>query len=233
MNDAAVMAWLAEQQDPRGIQHWQKLGAATAGLHSYGIGLTKLRQYAKQLGRNRALAQQLWQSQCHEAKVLALLIDDPTQISRAQAEQQVEQVGAGMLAHVFASCDATLAKAPFVMELANDWLSSEDPLRRECGYGLLYEISKFKPKKAPDDSYFLSQIARIDQQIAQQPERVQLAMATALMGIGKRNKVLNQAAIAVARAAGPIAFTSASGNCEPFDVLKHLTSERLQQQLQS
>ena len=138
-----------------------------------------------------------------------------------------------MLAHVFASCDATLAKAPFVMELANDWLSSEDPLRRECGYGLLYEISKFKPKKAPDDSYFLSQIARIDQQIAQQPERVQLAMATALMGIGKRNKVLNQAAIAVARAAGPIAFTSASGNCEPFDVLKHLTAERLQQQLQS
>lgn len=36
MNEAAVMAWLAEQQDPRGIQHWQKLGAATAGLHSYG-----------------------------------------------------------------------------------------------------------------------------------------------------------------------------------------------------
>ena len=41
-----------------------------------------------------------------------------------------------MLAHVFASCDATLAKTSFVVELADKWVKNDDPVRRECGYGL-------------------------------------------------------------------------------------------------
>ena len=56
-------------------------------------------------------------------------------------------------------------------------------------------------------------------------------MATALMGIGKRSATLNRAALAVARAAGPIEFTSASGKCEPFDVVKHLDNPRLKARL--
>ncbi len=62
--------------------------------------------------------------------------------------------------------------------------------------------------------------------IAREPEKVRLAMATALMGVGKRSAMLNAAALEVARATGPIAFTSVSGDCEPFDVVKHLTTDR-------
>ena len=51
------------------------------------------------------------------------------------------------------------------------------------------------------------------------------------MGIGKRSAVLNQAALTIALKVGPIAFSSASGDCEPFDVVKHLTSSRLQEKL--
>ena len=56
-------------------------------------------------------------------------------------------------------------------------------------------------------------------------------MGMALMGIGKRSAVLNEAALKVARAVGPIEFTSASGACEPFDVVKHLTTDRLREKL--
>ena len=51
------------------------------------------------------------------------------------------------------------------------------------------------------------------------------------MGIGKRSAALNQAALKVARDVGPIEFTSASGKCEPFDVAKHLTTDRLKEKL--
>jgi hypothetical protein len=51
------------------------------------------------------------------------------------------------------------------------------------------------------------------------------------MGIGKRSAVLNEAALKVARDVGPIEFTSASGACEPFDVVKHLTTDRLKEKL--
>ena len=40
-------------------------------------------------------------------------------LTREQAERQVEQLHGGMLVHVFSSCDATLAKTPFVVELAS------------------------------------------------------------------------------------------------------------------
>jgi hypothetical protein len=52
------------------------------------------------------------------------------------------------------------------------------------------------------------------------------------MGIGKRNKTLNQAAIRAAKAIGPVDIDYGDDNsCEPLDVLKHLTSDYLKKKL--
>lgn len=233
MTTAEVLAMLDAERDERGIKNWERLGAGTAGLRSVGIGLTRLRKMAKQIGRDHLLAQELWRTDLHEAKVLALLVDDPKRISREQAERQVEQLAGGMLAHVFASCDATLAKTSFAVALAEEWIGSDDPVRRACGHGLVYEASKLAGAKAPTDAWFLAIVERIERTIAAEPEGVRMAMGTALMGIGKRNTTLNRAALRVARQVGPIEFTSASGACEPFDVVKHLDNERLRAKLSS
>jgi len=165
MEESEVLALLEANQDERGIQNWNRPGITTGGLKSFGIGLTKLRKLAKQVGRDRDLARTLWESDVYEAKVIALLIDDPRSMTRQQAETQVEELGAGMLSHVFASCDATLAKTPFVVELADEWVRSSDTVRRCCGYGLLYEVSKLSGKKAPDERYFLDHVELIDDTI--------------------------------------------------------------------
>jgi 3-methyladenine DNA glycosylase AlkD len=231
MSVSEVLALLDAERDERGIRNWEKLGSGTAGMKSHGIGLTRLRTLAKKIGRDRKLAQALWKTDVYEARVLALLIDDPAQITRDQAEKQVEQLSGGMLAHVFASCDATLAKTPFVVELADQWVKSKDPVRRDCGYGLLYEASKFTGRKAPSEDFFLAHVDRIAKKIDKESPGVRLSMGAALMGIGKRSAALNKAALKVARKTGPIEFTSASGECEPFDVVKHLTSDRLKEKL--
>ena len=231
MTSEEVHALLEENRDERGLAHWEKLGDRTAGMRSYGIGLTRLRKLAKQIGRDGALARELWQSDVYDARVIALLIDEPKTLTREQAEVQVEQLGAGMLEHVFSSCDATLAKAPWVVDLADDWIRSDDAVRQRCGYGLLYEISKFSGKKAPDESWFMDHVERIDGRMAGAPSSLRMAMGTALMGIGKRSQALNAAALRVAEAVGPIEFESASGECEPFDVAKHLRTQRLKEKL--
>ena len=46
------------------------------------------------------------------------------------------------------------------------------------------------------------------------------------MGIGKRNKKVNQAAIRTAKAIGPIDYGD-DNSCEPLDVLKHFGSDEL------
>ena len=62
---------------------------------------------------------------------------------------------------------------------------------------------------------------------------VKASMGGALIGIGKRNKKLNKEAIKVAKGIGPREITYGDTNCEPLDILKHLTNERLQEKLKS
>jgi hypothetical protein len=184
MTPDQVHALLEQHRDERGVRHWNAR-FADSPLRSFGIGLTKLRKLAKQIGRDHALSQQLWISDVYDAKVVALLIDEPKRITRAQAEAQVEQLQGGMLAHVFSSCDASLAKVPFVQELAESWMTSDDPVRQGCGYGLAYELSKSKKKSAPDDAWFSGWVAHIDAERTSADVTTLMAMASALMGVVK------------------------------------------------
>ena len=230
MTKTQVLALLKENRNERGIAHWKKKPRT---LKSFGIGLTQLRKLAKQIGRDHQLAQQLWKSDIYDAKIIGLLIDDPQQVTREQAEQQVGELHAGMLSHVFASCDATLAKTPFAFELACDWMESEDDMRRRCGYALVYELSK-KNVDGMDDAWYLDRMDRIQETIHGEQMWVREAMNGALMGIGKRNKKLNKAAIRAAQAIGPVEIDYGDDNrCESLDVLKHLTSDYLKKKLGS
>lgn len=225
MNAQEVLARLDALADGRGQAHAERI-LAGSGLRVLGVGLTALRKLGKELGRDHELAAALWRLPVYEARVLALIVEDPKRLSRAQAEAQVEQVGVGQLAHVFASCDAALAKTPFARELADEWTLSPDPLRRACGWGLVYELSKDRTKKAPEDAIFETWTGRIDRDRHDATPGLRLAMATALMGIGKRNARLNALALAVARAMGPVDWDP-TGACEPFDAVKHLDNDRL------
>lgn len=229
MNLDEVIALLEQNKNVRGIENWQKM-SKTDGLTSYGIGLTVQRKLAKKIGKNRVLSQTLWALKNYDAKVLSLLIDDPKQITLEQAEHQVEQLHAGMLSHVFSSCDATLAKAPIAFDVAQRWLNIDDPMRRSCGFGLVYEFSK-KNNKAYTDEFFMSVMDIITATFSQESKAVQLAMGTALMGIGKRNANLNRAALPLAQELGPIDFNEEGKKCDPFDVAKHLTSDYLKKKL--
>lgn len=229
MTKTQVIDLLKENRNERGMANWKKMTPDRIKLESFGIGLTQLRKMAKQIGRDPELARQLWDTDIYDAKVIGLLIDDPKHMTREQVEEQVENLQGGMLLHVFSTCGATLAKTPFAFELANDWMASRDTVRRDCGYALLYELSKKNPK-GMDDEYLLNRIAHIRKEIDNKERSVRPAMGAALMGIGKRNRELNQAAVSAAKAIGPIDYGT-DNNCEPLNVEKHLTSDYLKKKL--
>jgi len=230
MNLTDVLTLVAEHKNERGITHWLKM-ENNSGLKSYGLGLTQLRKLAKEIGRNRPLALECWQSDYYDVKVIGLLIDDPKQITVEQAEEQVDDLGAGMLTHVFSFCDATLAKSIIAYDLVINWRNSDSIPRKKSAYGLLYELSKNKRDKRLSNEFFLNTISQINQTIDNELKSVKLSMGTALMGIGKRNLKLNKAAIEVATRIGAIDFNEGDSKCEPFDILKHLTSDYLKEKL--
>ncbi len=55
-------------------------------------------------------------------------------------------------------------------------------------------------------------------------------MGGALIGIGKRSAELNRAAVKLATKVGLIDYGE-DANCEPLDMLKHLTSDYLKKKL--
>ena len=231
MTKTEVLALLKENANERGLANWNKDDTHTGGLKSFGIGLTQLRKLAKQIGRDHELALKLWKSDNHDVKVVSLLIDEPKKLTREQAEEQVEDIAAGHLAHVFSTCDATLAKAPIAFELACDWMESKDPIRRRCGYSLIYELSKNPRMKELTDEFLLSVIGQIRSRFESEDTWERMAMGGALVGMGKRNKKLNKEALKVAKKIGPIDFNEGTGNCDPFDPVKHLTSDYLMKKL--
>ena len=226
-----VIALLESNKNDKGIQHWNQYASSHVGLKSFGIGLTVLRKLGKKIGRDHLLALQLWESDIYDAKIMALLIDDPKQITEDQAEYQVENLNHGYLAHVFSSCDAALAKTSFAADLAKKWMRSKDKMRRSCSYGLIYELSKSKKKSAPDDVYFLECIENIKSTYDKEHKSVRLSIGGALIGIGKKNLLLNTMALEFAQKINPIEFESRSGKCDPLDVVKHLTSDYIKKKL--
>ena len=136
-----------------------------------------------------------------------------------------------MLSHVFASCDATLAKTPFAFELACDWMESKDDMRRRCGYALFYELSK-KNIKGMDDAYLGPHRShpRRDPRRGDVGQRGDERRAD---GDRQAEQKLNKAAIRAAKAIGPVDIDYGDDNsCEPLDVLKHLTSDYLKKKLE-
>ncbi len=97
----------------------------------------------------------------------------------------------------------------------------------------MYEFSKLKGKKAPDDEFFMECIDRIQNSIHDDEDMwVRESMNVALMGIGIRNNQLNKAGIKAAKAIGPVDIDYGDDNsCEPVDVLKHLTGDFVKRKL--
>lgn len=55
----------------------------------YGVSVPHLRAIAVEIGKNHALAQELWASGIHEAKILVSVIDEPEKVTETQMEEWV------------------------------------------------------------------------------------------------------------------------------------------------
>src|SRR5438128_11670674 len=72
---AAVLLKLKAQADPK-----VRAAMARFGVHvkkAHGISTPVLHKLAREIGTDHRLAQQLWASGIHEARILAGMVDDP------------------------------------------------------------------------------------------------------------------------------------------------------------
>ncbi len=75
MQCSDVLDRLKALSDPKAVEGMARYGINPG--NTYGVSIPVLRAMAREIGRNRDLAQELWATGVRETRILASLIDDP------------------------------------------------------------------------------------------------------------------------------------------------------------
>jgi 3-methyladenine DNA glycosylase AlkD len=192
---------------------------------AHGISAPVLHRFARHIGKNHTLANQLWDSGIHEAKILATLIAEPEKTTRKEMERWARDFDAWDV--VDASCCYVYANTEHAWKKVHEWSARGEEYVKRAGFALAAYLS-YKDKMS-DDSRFVSFLRVIERESEDPRHFVKKAINWALRNIGKRSLALNRAAI---RAAERIRRRdSSAARWIAADALRELRGERVQRRL--
>ena len=220
-----VLEHLKSLGDPRARERWEKMGMNASAY--YGVGLTKLKAYAKRLGRNHELAAALWATGVHDARLLATMVEEPRQVTERQVDEWMAGVDFWDLSDKL--CTNVVAKTPFARRKMKEWIKSRDEYVKRSGFMLLAELAKAGDGAA--ESELGDYLDLIEGSLHREPNWAREAMNWALICIGGRSRELNERALAAARRIGRVKVDYGDTSCQVPDAVTHLTGERLRAKL--
>jgi 3-methyladenine DNA glycosylase AlkD len=175
-----------------------KEGMARFGInpkYALGVRIPVLRSLAKKIGKDHKLAQDLWKTKIHEARILACMIDDPKRVKEKHLEEWVKEFNSWDLCDQ--CCMNLIDKIPIAWEKAIEWPKRKEEFVRRAGFALMACLA-WHDKKAKDED-FLKFFPVIKKYSTDERNFVRKAVNWALRQIGKRNKKLNREAIVLAK----------------------------------
>ncbi|MBI2813856.1 MAG: DNA alkylation repair protein [Opitutae bacterium] len=189
-----IIARLRALRSARNIEGMRRFGLTTR-YEQLGISVATLREMGRPHRRDHALALELWESGVSEAMILAAVIDDPKQVTRAQMERWVRMCD--NWGHTDALCFGLSDRTPFAEDKAHAWSKRKAEFVKRAGFALMAGLAVHR-QELPD-TVFLRCLPVIRREAADERNFVRKAVNWALRQIGKRNPRLRRAAIAEAR----------------------------------
>ena len=187
-----IVAELRRLGNPVNVAGMARYGIAAR--EALGISAGPLRALAKRIGRNHALADQLWATGIFEARLLAAFVAEPARLTRSQA-----RTWAGDFEN-WADCDGVcihlFRKAPFAHAFAVECSRRKPEFVKRTGFTLMATLAVHD--RAAADRVFLDYLPRIAEAASDERKGVKKAVNWALRQIGKRNPKLQRAAIRTA-----------------------------------
>ena len=223
MNSTEVLKKLKSLANPESVKGMARFGIKSE--NAYGISIPNLRKLAKQIGKNQALALQLWSSGVHEARILAGMVDDPEQVTESQMEHWVNDFDSWDVCDQ--CCSNLFDKTVFAYLKAIEWSERKEEFVKRAGFVLMAVLAVHD--KAADDDQFAQFFPIIKREATDERNFVKKAVNWALRQIGKRNRVLNQAAIDVGQEIKTI--DSKAARWIAGDALRELTGEKVRSRL--
>jgi 3-methyladenine DNA glycosylase AlkD len=226
MSAEEIVERLREMADPGALEHLAHFGSRPTNALG-GISAPTLHRLAREIGRDHWLAQELWTTGIHEARLLACLIDDPKAVGEEQMERWVMDFDTWDICDT--CCGYLFDKTPFAYDKAVEWSARPEEYVKRAGFALMAYLA-VHDKKAPD-AKFLAFLPVIARESDDDRNFVRKAVNWALRQIGKRNLSLNAAAIAMTSEIQERGTKAARWIAA--DALRELTGEAVQERLRS
>lgn len=159
-----------------------------------GISTVYLRKLAKKIGKDHKLAEQLWYSGIHEAKILAAFIGEPEKVTPAQFEKWIKDIDSWDVCDQV--CGNLFDRTKFAHAKAKELTRRKPEFEKRVGFVLMATLA-VHDKKAGDEK-FLAFLPYIEKHATDERNFVRKAVNWALRQIGKRNLALRREAIKLA-----------------------------------
>ncbi len=162
--------------------------------YSIGVSTAVVRSIAKKVGKSNDLANELWSSGYHEAKLLAVLVFDKKTISHEDIERLILDVQSWDLCDHL--CKNLIIKVKDYDEFIFKWAASKHTYKKRAAFTLIAS-SVIHDKSIAND--MLDDYLRIIREYSNsEHEHVKKAVSWALREIGKKDFFYNEKALVLA-----------------------------------
>jgi len=161
---------------------------------AYGTPMNKVQAVARDHPRDHELAQALWKSGWHEARLLAPYVADPAQVTPAQMDAWCDDFDN------WATCDTAcfvlFDRTPHAFAKITAWAKRRDEFGLRAAFALLASVALHDP--TTPDVAFLRLLPLAERAATDERNFVKKAVSWALRGTGSRSPGLHAATLALA-----------------------------------
>jgi 3-methyladenine DNA glycosylase AlkD len=158
---------------------------------AYGVPMRDIQALAKQIGRDHALAEALWNTGVYEARLLTAYVDDPAAVTSAQMDRWANDFDNwGVVDTV---CFSLFDRSPHAWKKVAPWCKRGEEFVRRAGFVLLACLA-LHDKAARDDA-FVKTLPLLEQGATDDRHLVSKAVSWAIRSIGGRSAPLNKALV--------------------------------------
>lgn len=186
---AFAMALIHAQARPFELDDMARFGLTGEGR--LGLSVPSMRQIAKTLGRDHDLAQALWDSAIPDARIVASLVAEPDKFTSRQMDAWANGFAAWDVCDQV--CQNVFSASALAWDKVRAWHMSDHEFVRRAAFALLAVLAVHD--KHSGDRVFVAALPLIETAASDERNFVKKAVNWALRNIGKRNQVLNAAAI--------------------------------------
>lgn len=189
-----IVTHLRSLKNERNIAGQRRFGIA-AQVEQLGVAAPVMRRVAAPHRRNHELALALWRYPVHEARMVAVLVDDPRQVTKRQMEAWARDFDSWAL--VDGACCHLFDRTAHAIEKAHAWSRRRAEFVKRAGFVLMAGLAVHR-RELPH-AVFVEFLPVVTREADDGRNFVKKAVNWALRQIGKRNPALRRAALAEAK----------------------------------